>query len=211
MSNRMKGRMKSFLLVCMMTVYTLPAPSATAAEGVAQLERIGKAFSAVARAAVPAVVFIQVEQIVETGASGNPFNNPFDFFGDDMMRRFFNIPQPQTPPRRFRREGAGSGFIISEDGYILTNSHVIGDATRITVKLHDGREFAAKRIGADEKSEVAIIKIEAGTLPVATLGDSADLEVGEWVIAVGNPFGLTETVTAGIVSALGRSNIGITD
>lgn len=203
------------LTLALLAMATAPAFSAPVDEGIAQLEKTGKAFSAVARSAMPAVVFIRVEQVVEAGGSPHEFNDPFGFFGDDMLRRFFGAPgQPQQrrrAPRQFRREGAGSGFIVSKDGYILTNSHVVGDATKITVKLHDGRELEAKKIGSDEKSEVAIIKIDADDLPTVTLGDSSELEVGEWVIAVGNPFGLTETVTAGIVSALGRSNIGIAD
>ena len=205
------------LTAALLAVTTIPASSAPADEGIAQLEKTGKAFSAVAKSAMPAVVFIQVEQVVEAGGSPYEFNDPFDFFGDDMLRRFFGAPgqglpqQRRQAPRQFRREGAGSGFIVSKDGYILTNSHVVGDATKITVKLHDGREFEAKKIGSDEKSEVAIIKIDADDLPTVALGDSGELEVGEWVIAVGNPFGLTETVTAGIVSALGRNNIGIAD
>jgi len=212
--------MKRLRLSCVVLLLaaTLPLstiPNSFAAEpadaGIAQLEQTGKAFSAVAKVAIPAVVFIRVEQVVATGGQPEMFNDPFGFFGDDMLRRFFGAPQQAPRPRQFRREGAGSGFIVSKDGYILTNSHVVGDASRIVVKLHDGREFDAKRIGSDAKSEVAIIKIDADNLPTVRLGDSADLEVGEWVIAVGNPFGLTETVTAGIVSALGRSNIGIAD
>lgn len=181
--------------------------------GVAQLEQTGKAFCSVAKKAMPAIAFIRVEQVIN--GQSEAFNDPYEFFGDDLLRRFFGDPSQQQPQRQptpqFRREGAGSGFIVSKDGYILTNSHVVGDANRIIVKLHDGREFEAKKIGSDEKSEVAIIKIEADDLPTVTLGDSGNLEVGEWVIAVGNPFGLTETVTAGIVSALGRNNIGIAD
>jgi len=199
----------------LLAILALPVYSAPVDEGMAQLEKTGKAFSAVAKSAMPAVVFIHVEQVIEAGDSPYEFNDPFDFFGDDMMRRFFGVPGQPTPrrraPRQFRREGAGSGFIVSKDGYILTNSHVVGDASKITVKLHDGRELEAMKIGSDEKSEVAIIKIDADDLPTVALGDSSELEVGEWVIAVGNPFGLTETVTAGIVSALGRSNIGIAD
>ncbi len=198
------------LPVIAMHMFLLPA-MLIADPAVDILRQTGKAFSSVARQTIPAVVFIQVEQIVESRGRGHSFNDPFDFFGDDMMRRFFGMPQQPQQPRRHRREGAGSGFIISEDGYILTNSHVVGDADRIRVRLHDGREFEAENIGTDPRSEVAIIKIDAEDLPVVPLGDSSDLEVGEWVIAVGNPFGLSETVTAGIVSALGRRNIGIAD
>jgi len=91
--------------------------------------------------------------------------------------------------------GQGSGFIISEDGYILTNNHVVGEADVITVKLNDGREFKARKIGGDEKSDIAVIKIDADNLPTLPLGDSTELQVGEWVIAIGNPFGLSETLT----------------
>jgi serine protease Do len=208
-----KGFMLALSVALLITV-SLPVSGSPVDEGIAQLEKTGKAFSAVAKLAMPAVVFIRVEQVIESGGSPHSFNDPSDFFGDEMLRRFFGVPgmpQGRRAPRQFRREGAGSGFIVSKDGYILTNSHVVGDATKITVKLHDGREFEAKNIGSDKKSEVAIIKIDADDLPTVALGDSGELEVGEWVIAVGNPFGLTETVTAGIVSALGRSNIGIAD
>jgi len=202
-----------YLLIGLMGLATATGGIGFAAESkgpVDILEQTGKAFSHVAKLATPAVVFIRVEKVIEAGMrSPHSYNDPFGFFGDDMLERFFRYHG--QPRRRFRQEGAGSGFIISKDGYILTNSHVVGDADRIRVKLHDGREFDAKRIGSDERSEVAVIKIEAEGLPTVKLGDSSDLDVGEWVIAVGNPFGLTETVTAGIVSALGRNNIGIAD
>ena len=152
------------------------------------------------------------------------FNNPFDLFGDDFAERFFGLPQAPgrrgLPGRRapgrgrppaFKQTGQGSGFIISKDGYILTNTHVVGDVDKITVKLADGREFQAKKIGADNKTEVALIKIEAEDLPVLEIGKPDELLIGEWVIAIGNPFGLKETLTVGVVSAKGRSNIGITD
>jgi len=184
-----------------------------------------KGFSAVAAKATPAVVFIQVEKQVPMGNMQYYFNNPFDLFGEDFSERFFGGPNgmPNHPNRRqpnrgrqhqqmFRQTGQGSGFIISKDGYILTNTHVVGDVDKITVRLADGREFSAKRIGADPKTEVALIKIEAkGDLPVLAIGNPETLKTGEWVIAIGNPFGLKETLTVGVVSAKGRSNIGITD
>jgi serine protease Do len=183
-----------------------------------------KGFSGVAAKATPAVVFIQVEKQVPVG-NMYYFNNPFDLFGEDFAEKFFGVPRgnrpgspdPRFPNRRprqqmYRQTGQGSGFIISKDGYILTNTHVVGDVDKITVKLTDGREFQAKRIGADPKTEVALIKIEsASDLPVLEIGDPAKLQTGEWVIAIGNPFGLKETLTVGVVSAKGRSNIGITD
>jgi len=129
-------------------------------------------------------------------------NDPFyDFF-----RRF--IPRgPQGPqgPREFESQSLGSGFIISPDGYILTNAHVVESADEITVKLNDKREYKARVIGADRRTDVALIKIEAEGLPAVTFGDPNGLRVGEWVLAIGSPFGFENTVTAGIVSAKGRS------
>ena len=179
------------------------------------LRQTSKAFSAVAKNAVPAVVFIKVEKTVETGstrgsAAPNQYNDPFGFFGDEFFERFFRDRTPQQP-REYRQMGQGSGFIISDDGYILTNNHVVGEADIITVKTHDGQEFNAELVGADAKSDVAVIKIDGENLPTMPLGDSDHLEIGEWVIAIGNPFGLTETLTSGIVSAKGRSTVGIND
>jgi serine protease Do len=183
-----------------------------------------RGFSGIAARAVPAVVFIQVEKQVPMGNMQYYFNNPFDLFGDDFTERFFGVPKGNRPgnanprqpgrPRQptYKQTGQGSGFIISKDGYILTNTHVVGDADTITVKLTDGRSFKAKRIGADSKTEVALIKIDSeGDLPTLATGSSEKLLTGEWVVAIGNPFGLKETLTVGVVSAKGRSNIGITD
>jgi len=129
---------------------------------------------------------------------------------DDPFYEFFRrfIPRgPQGPqgPREFESQSLGSGFIISPDGYILTNAHVVDSADEITVKLNDKREFKAKVIGADRRTDVALIKIEASGLPAVRFGDSSKLRVGEWVLAIGSPFGFENTVTAGIVSAKGRS------
>lgn len=180
-----------------------------------------KGFSGVAAKATPAVVFIQVEkQVSMENMREFYFNNPFDLFGDESSERF-RTPngRPKLPNRRsptrgheqmFKQTGQGSGFLISKDGYILTNTHVVGDVDKITVRLADGREFQAKRIGADSKTEVALIKIEAENLPFLAIGNPNTLAIGEWVIAIGNPFGLKETLTVGVVSAKGRSNLGIT-
>jgi len=185
---------------------------AVSPEDLALLRRTSSAFAAVAREAIPAVVSIRVEKTVETFQRVTPFqfNNPFDFFGDDFLRRFFPDYQLYYP-RQFRLGGQGSGFLISKDGYILTNNHVVGDADRIRVRLHDGREFDAKRIGSDPKSEVAVIKIEGDNFPYLQMGDSSALEVGELVIAIGNPFGLNETVTVGVVSAKGRTDVRVAE
>ena len=172
------------------------------------LRNTGRAFTAVAKKATPAVVFIKVEKIVTVQRQGY-HNDPYSFFGDDFLQRYF---RGRMPSQRYRQMmGQGSGFIISRDGYILTNNHVVGNADRIIVKLSDGREYEATLVGSDPRSEVAVIKIDGDDFRYVELGDSARLEIGEWVIAVGNPFGLSETLTVGVVSAKGRSDIGIAE
>ncbi|MFH2129020.1 MAG: DegQ family serine endoprotease [bacterium] len=186
--------------------------------GLASLRNLGNDFANIVKDVSPAVVFIRVEQKVDsqsalTGGGAAP-NDPFGLFNDEFMRRFFGpqYRQRQVPQQQQQTVvGQGSGFIMSEDGYILTNNHVAGKADKISVKLEDGREFDAKLIGTDAHSDVAVIKIDAKNLPVLSMGNSDDLKVGEWVLAIGNPFGLSHTVTAGIVSAKGRSSIGIAD
>ena len=126
-----------------------------------------------------------------------------DFFGPDLRQR--------APQQGYVQRGAGTGVIVSSDGYIVTNSHVIRDADEIRVRLEDGRNLSATVVGNDARSEIAVIRIDADGLTPAELGDSDELKVGQWVLAVGNPLRLAQTVTAGIVSAKGRSNIGITD
>lgn len=165
---------------------------------------------------MPAVVFIQVEKTLEIGQSPFGYNDPFDLFGEEFFERFFGRRFPEqrrepSQPRQYRQQGQGSGFIVSKDGYILTNHHVVGEADRITVTLADNRQFEAKLIGTDPKSDVAVIKISGDDFPVLPIGNSDDLAVGEWVIAIGNPFGLTHTMTVGVVSAKGRSRVGIAD
>jgi len=172
-------------------------------------------FADLAERVGPAVVGIRTTARIGAGPQGGPGmpdldeNDPmYEFF-----RRFFpNPPQqgPQGPrqqppgPRRNVPRGLGSGFIVSADGYLLTNAHVVDGADEITVTLHDKREFKARLLGADKRTDVAVLKIEAAGLPSVRVGDSNKLRVGEWVIAIGSPFGLENTVTAGIVSAKGR-------
>jgi serine protease Do len=133
------------------------------------------------------------------GGQEDPFR---DFFGDDFMRRFFE----QMPQREQKQRGLGSGFIIDREGYVLTNNHVVDDADEIKVTLHDEKQYDATVIGRDEKTDIALIKLKEpkGDLPYAELGDSDSLQIGDWVLAIGNPFGLQETVTQGIVSAKWR-------
>jgi serine protease Do len=154
-------------------------------------------FVPVVERALPAVVFIDVRKKV----GGDDPSDPTD----EMMRRFFgNRPHPQVQP------SSGSGFIIDKSGLILTNNHVVKDASDITVTLNDKRTFKAKVVGADPQTDVAVIKVEGGDLPVVPLGDSDRLRVGDWAIAIGNPLGeLKGSVTVGIISAQGRSNLNI--
>jgi serine protease Do len=210
--------MIAFLVFLTAALFSLQPLSAFAQEeAIESLRQTGEAFRAVAKKVTPAVVFVKVEKLVKGRPTGEI---PFPFgdqgpLGDEFFRRFFGIPMPQQPdqgePPQQRRYGQGSGFIISRDGYILTNHHVVGDADKVTVQMEDGREFTAKVVGNDPRSDVAVIKIDAANLPVLQLGDSDALEVGDWVLAVGSPFGLSHSITAGIVSAKGRSSIGIAD
>ena len=157
-------------------------------------------FSALAEQVGPAVVNIRVEKTTgETGMRPQFRGNPF---GDERFKEFFG---GQQQPER-KQGGLGTGFIIDKTGLIITNNHVVEDADTIKVKLKDEREFDAKVVGRDPQTDLALIKVDAkGELPVARLGRSAELKVGEWVLAVGSPFGLEQTVTAGIVSAKGRA------
>ena len=149
----------------------------------------------------PAVVNISTTQSVKNPLVPQVPNLPEDDPFYEFFRRF--IPNPG--PREFQSQSLGSGFIISQDGFILTNSHVVESADEITVKLTDKREFKAKVIGADKRTDIALIKIDASNLPAVRVGDPNRLKVGEWVVAIGSPFGFESTVTAGIVSAKGRS------
>ena len=154
------------------------------------------------------VVNISVTQVMQAG-NAMPFPNmPDDPDLQEFFKRF-GIPgipgQPGQDGQEYKTQSLGSGFIISSDGYILTNAHVVNEADEVLVKLNDKREFKAKIIGADKRTDVALIKIEATNLPKAVIGDPAALKVGEWVAAIGSPFGLENTMTAGIVSAKGRA------
>ena len=156
------------------------------------------AFAAVAQAVVPSVVYVQSQRTETVRAPQVPRE----------FRRFFNMPDSVGPRLE---QGTGSGFIVSADGYILTNNHVVAGADKVTVRLHDEREFVAKVVGTDPNTDVAVLKIEAKDLKPLALGNSDNERVGEWVLAIGNPLGesLTFTVTSGIVSAKGRSLAGL--
>ena len=166
-----------------------------------------KARAAIVKKVQDAVVHIEVEMMPQGQRFGN--QEPSE---NELFDRFFR-QRPNSPdaPRRFRPEGMGSGTILEKNGYILTNNHVVGSAEKILVMLSDGREMEAKLVGSDPPSDLAVIKIDGGDLPVLPFGNSDLMDVGESVIAIGNPFGLSQTVTFGIISGKGRSNIGITD
>ncbi len=173
-----------------------PAPLA------AQAGRSLPDFTGLVERAGPAVVNISVAQ--RSAAAGATRENPFKP-GDPMYEFFrrFQMPLPDAQP--LPRQGQGSGFIVTSDGTILTNAHVVAGATEVTVRMTDKREFKARVVGTDRRTDVAVVKIEASGLPTVTLGDPAQLKVGEWVAAIGSPFGLENTVTAGIVSAKARA------
>lgn len=170
-------------------------------------------FTTLVEESSPAVVNISTRQTVQTSSAGGGFHSIPDLEGlPPIFREFFerSIPMPRSPQGRNKgqqreAQSLGSGFIISDDGYILTNNHVIADADEIIVRLADRSELKAKLIGTDPRTDVALLKVEGKNLPAVKLGQSKDLKVGEWVLAIGSPFGFDHSVTAGIVSAKGRN------
>ncbi len=207
-------RIAPIILTVILALHFSLATAGTELErDMALVGRASKAFINIVKKAKPAVVHIKVEKNSRQPSTIDKqlediFNNPLleQFFGP-YYRQF-----KQQQPRRRVREGQGSGFIISPEGLILTNNHVVDQASSITVTLADDRIFDAKIIGTDPQTDVALLKIDdPEDLPALPLGDSSKLQPGEWVIAIGNPFGLSQTVTTGVVSATGRSSIGINE
>ena len=174
---------------------TAPKPTA---QQVQPLVETQNAFEAIADHVTPAVVSIQTEHFARNRPTARQRSQRLPGGIEDFFRQF--DPQSDQPS-----EASGSGFIVSKDGYILTNNHVVADADKVTVRLLDNRVFNAKVIGRDPTTDVAVIKVDANDLPTVNLGDDANARVGQWVVAIGNPLGLDFTVTAGIVSARGRS------
>ena len=208
-------RLVGVLLIIVLAVSSLPIQAAQAetastltAVSPAAVESSGRgSFVAAAVNLVgPAVVRIDTERTVTRRSSPDPL------LEDPFFRRFFGDEYPQMP-REERLRGQGSGFIVDRSGIILTNSHVVNGADKVTVTLKDGRTFEGKVQGADEVTDLAVVKIKGTDLPVAALGNSDEVQVGDWAIAVGNPLGLDNTVTLGIVSTLKRSSaqVGIPD
>jgi len=167
-------------------------------------------FAPIVKKVAPAVVKIETTTTIKNASIQQwpGFNDPFwkRFFGDQFGHGI--PPQPSGP---FHQHGLGSGVIVSKDGYILTNNHVVDNATEVKVTLQDGREFTAKVVGRDPKSDIAVVKVDAKNLPIVPMADSSNVQVGDVVLAIGNPFGVGQTVTTGIVSAKDRGNMGIED
>jgi Do/DeqQ family serine protease len=185
-------------------------PAALAPESQRLLRALEDAFVSVADRATPAVVNVSVKVKRGTAPEGAPtpeMEERFrEYFGPELFERFFRRRAPREEGR-----AAGSGVIVDARGYILTNNHVVENATEVEVRLSDDRKFKATLVGRDARTDLAVLKVESpgGLLPVATLGDSDKLRVGQWAIAIGNPFGLDRTVTAGIISATGRTHVGL--
>jgi len=186
-----------------------PAAPAPAPDSKALLRALEDAFVSVADRATPSVVNVSVKLKPEAGQEEGPspeMEERFrEFFGPELFERFFRRRAPREDGR-----AAGSGVIVDPRGYILTNNHVVENASAIEVRLSDDRKFKATLVGRDPRTDLAVLKVESpAPLPVADLGDSDRLRVGQWAIAIGNPFGLDRTVTAGIISATGRTHVGV--
>jgi serine protease Do len=167
-----------------------------------QIIETSRAFSEIVSAVSPAVVNISSTRVVRRDSSPSSEDPFFDFF---------NPFHDFGTPKKWKEQSLGSGVIVSKDGYVITNNHVIEQSEEIRVTLYDKRSFKGKVVGADPKTDIAVVKISADNLPTAPWGDSDRLQVGEFVLAIGNPFGLSHTVTMGIISAVGRANVGIAD
>ena len=209
------------LLLVVLSAFAAPAraqqpapppsrPAAPAPDSQRLLRALEDAFVSVADRATPSVVNVSVkvkrEARPESGAAPEMEERFREFFGPELFERFFRRRAPRDEGR-----AAGSGVLVDPRGYILTNNHVVENATAIEVRLSDDRKFKATLVGRDGRTDLAVLKIEnaAGPLPVADLGDSDRLRVGQWAIAIGNPFGLDRTVTVGIISATGRTHVGV--
>jgi len=185
-------------------------PAASASNGMNGMAALTTSFAPIVKNAQPAVVSIASTKVVKI-SSGDEGLSPL--FDDPMFRQFFGDgPQNRFgKPREQREQGLGSGVIVAPDGYILTNNHVINDANEIRVYTSDKRELKARIIGADPKTDIAVVKVDAKNLPTLPFADSSQAQVGDIVLAIGNPFGVGQTVTMGIISATGRGNLGIED
>jgi serine protease Do len=205
----MRLRARGFSLIALAITLMVSGGVSTAsaqADPKGLLRALEGAFVDVAEKVTPAVVHVSARQKAKPQEEGQPrLEERFkDFFGEEFMERFFRRRPPRESP------GVGSGVIVDSRGYILTNNHVVERADQIEVRLSDQRKFTATVVGTDPKTDLAVLKINAtDSLPVAPLGDSSRLRIGQWAVAIGNPFGLDRTVTAGIISATGRARMGV--
>ncbi len=202
-------RLSRFPMLRVLALVAVALPLAVTPAGAQQTptsrEQIKLSFSPVVKSAAPAVVNIYTKRIVRAASP---------LLADPFFRRFFGDALPPGAVQERVQRSLGSGVIVTPDGTVVTNHHVIKDADEVTVVLADRREFEARVVGSDERSDLAVLKVEPArgeTLPVLPMGDSDAIEVGDLIIAIGNPFGVGQTVTSGIVSALARTNVGITD
>src|SRR5579862_5559752 len=187
------------------TLEKLENPAPTIKTAARSEAAAGRGYSAVVKRVLPAVVNIASSKVVKQTALEMPQGvDPFfrQFFGDDSSQRF-NMPRERS------EKALGSGVIVSPEGYILTNNHVVEGAKNVTITLHDKRELKARVIGTDPRTDIAVLKIDGSNFPALTLADSAKVEIGDIVLAIGNPFGVGQTVTSGIVSATSRAGLGI--
>ncbi len=197
------------LLLLVPSLFVGPLQAATDADVACSAEQISKAFSSVAKQAFPAVVYIKAQGVGdEEVAQQESAQNPYDMFNDDLFERFFGVAPRKSPKQQ--QVSQGSGFIVTPEGYIMTNAHVVKGASKITVTLNDGLEMDASLVGLDSSTDLAILKIEGKDYPYLTMGNSDVMDIGEWVVAIGNPFQLGSTLTVGVVSAKRRQNLQIT-
>lgn len=206
----------ALLLLPLLFNFNLQTPAqaedaVTSSGGIRAAQQLSEAFETVAQRITPSVVNISASKKMPVRVANKPGEDPLlehfrDFFGDEFGDHSRAPREPGSGGGM--QQGMGTGVIIDTQGHILTNNHVVGDADELSVRLHDGRSFKATIVGKDPRSDLAVIKIDATNLKPAKLGNSENLKIGEWVVAVGNPFGLDNTVTAGIVSATGRSLLG---
>ncbi|MBU6401073.1 MAG: DegQ family serine endoprotease [Verrucomicrobia bacterium] len=201
------GRSLDWSLLAQKTAHAAP-PVVVSEAPVTRDVRLGTSFAPIVKRVAPSVVYVYSTKTVR-----NPYPQMMPFFNDPFFQQFFgNRFGPRRQPRTYKEQSLGSGVIVTRDGYILTNNHVVDGADDIKVMLPAGkRQFTAKVVGRDQKTDIAVLKVEAADLPYLVLGDSDKLEVGDVVLAIGNPFGIGQTVTMGIISALGRGNMDIED
>jgi serine protease Do len=193
--------LSAFLLAANINIKTDNSPI----QRMAPNQGVVMSFAPIVKKVIPSVVNISTQKVIETKIP-EQFRR---FFEDPFFKRFFPPFLNPNKPHKRKEFALGSGVIISKDGYIVTNYHVVSGATKIIVKTHDGKKYTAKLIGSDPKTDLAVIKIEAKNLQPITFADSSKIKVGDIVLAIGNPFGLSESVTHGIISALNRTSIGL--